>query len=126
MRTYTTIGTILVLLLAGSLLSYQYLQGTTNTLGSQITQIEQSISGQKWDDARQELKQTQEKWEKTKTWWTVLLNHQDIDSIDFSLNRLEKYLDTQNLSLSLGEASALELMFKQISEVEKPTLKNIL
>ena len=126
MRTYTTIGTILVLLLAGSLLSYQYLQGTTNTLGSQITQSEQSISGQKWDDARQELKQTQEKWEKTKTWWTVLLNHQDIDSIDFSLNRLEKYLDTQNLSLSLGEASALELMFKQISEVEKPTLKNIL
>ena len=126
MRTYTTIGTILVLLLAGSLLSYQYLQGTTNTLGSQITQIEQSISGQKWDDARQELKQTQEKWEKTKTWWTVLLNHQDIDSIDFSLNLLEKYLDTQNLSLSLGEASALELMFKQISEVEKPTLKNIL
>ncbi len=126
MRTHLTIVIIVILLLGGSLVSYQYIQRTTQSLGTQISTVEQSISGQQWDIAQRKLKETQQRWDENKIWWTILLDHQEIDKIELSLSRLDKYVETQNLPLSLGEASTLELLINHISETEKFTLENIL
>ncbi|KLU64296.1 hypothetical protein DEAC_c37260 [Desulfosporosinus acididurans] len=126
MRTHITVVIILILLLGGSLVSYEFIQRTTQSLDSQISTVEQSISGQQWAMAQNKLKETQQRWDKNKIWWTILLDHQEIDKIDFSLSRLDKYLVTQNLPLSLGEVSTLELLISHISETEKFTLENIL
>ncbi|WP_242966858.1 DUF4363 family protein [Desulfosporosinus sp. FKA] len=107
-------------------MSYQFIQRTTQSLDSQISTVEQSISGQQWAMAQNKLKETQQRWDKSKIWWTILLDHQEIDKIDLSLSRLDKYLVTQNLPLSLGEVSTLELLISHISETEKFTLENIL
>ncbi|MDQ7093868.1 DUF4363 family protein [Desulfosporosinus sp. PR] len=118
--------TILVLLFGGSLASYRYIQGTTQTIGSQLDTLEQSISSQQWDTAEKELTAAQQHWDNNKTWWTILLDHQEIDRIDLSLYRLNKYLVTRNLSLSLGEISDLELLIQHISDTEKLTIENVL
>ncbi|WP_407306805.1 DUF4363 family protein [Desulfosporosinus sp. SB140] len=117
---------ILVLLLGGSFASYHYIQGTTQTLGSQLDTLEQSISSQQWDAAEKELDTAQQHWDNNKNWWTVLLDHQEVDRIDLSFKRLDKYLVTQNLPLSLGELSDLELLIHHISDSEKLTIENIL
>ena len=126
MRTVSTIVIIVVLLLGGSLTTSRYLQTTTLTLGAQLEAVEQSISTQKWEVAQKELNTAQQRWDKNKTWWTVLLDHQEIDNIDISMNRLEKYLETHDVSLSLGEVSALKLQVDHISDTEKLNLRNIL
>lgn len=126
MRTLPTIFTIVVLLLGGSFASYEYIQSTTQTLGSQLATVEQSISTQVWDTAQKELKTTQQHWDKSKTWWTILLDHQEIDNIDLSLKRLDKYIVTQNVPLSLGEVATLELLIHNISDSEKLNLSNVL
>ena len=126
MRTVPTIVILTVLLLGGSLTTSRYLQTTTQTLEAQLEAIEQSISTQKWEVAQKELNTVQQRWDKNKTWWTVLLDHQEIDRIDISMNRLEKYLETHDVSLSLGEVSALKLQVDHISETEKLNLQNIL
>lgn len=126
MRTIPTIVIIVVLLLGGSLTTYRYLQTTTLTLGAQLEAVEQSISTQKWEVAQKELNTAQQHWDKNKTWWAVLLDHQEIDNIDISMNRLEKYIETHDVSLSLGEVSALKLQVDHISDTEKLNLRNIL
>ena len=88
--------------------------------------VEQSISTQLWDAAQMELNITQQDWDKSKTWWTILLDHQEIDMIDLSLKRLDKYIITQNLPLSLGEVAALELLINHIADTEQLNLRNIL
>lgn len=126
MRTVPTIVIIVVLLLGGSLTTYRYLQTTALTLGAQLEAVEQSISTQKWEGAQKELNTAQQRWDKSKTWWTIFLDHQEIDNIDISMNRLEKYIETHDVSLSLGEVSAVKLQVDHISDTEKLNLQNIL
>ena len=126
MRTIPTIIIIVLLLLGGSLTTYRYLQQTTQTLGSQLEAVEESISAQKWGAAQQDWNTARQSWDKNKTWWTILLDHQEIDNIDIGLNRLEKYIATHNVSLSLGEVSTLKLQVDYISDSERLTLQNIL
>ncbi|TGE31957.1 DUF4363 family protein [Desulfosporosinus sp. Sb-LF] len=125
MRTIPTIVTIIILLLGGSLASYQYIQSTSQTLALQIETVEQSISTHKWENAQKQLNIAQPRWDKTKTLWTVLLDHQEIDDIEVSMKKLEKYIQAQDVALSLGEASALKLLIDHISDTEKLTLRNI-
>jgi len=126
LRTLITIVIIVILLLGGSLTSYQYIQTSTQALGVPLEAVEQSISTQKWEVAQKELNTAQQRWDKNKTWWTVLLDHQEINNIDISMNRLEKYIETHDFSLSLGEVSALKLQVDHISDTEKLNLRNIL
>jgi len=126
LRTVPTIVIIVVLLLGGSLTTYRYLQTTALTLGAQLEAVEQSISTQKWEGAQKELNTAQQRWDKSKTWWTIFLDHQEIDNIDISMNRLEKYIETHDVSLSLGEVSAVKLQVDHISDTEKLNLQNIL
>ncbi|EGW38445.1 DUF4363 family protein [Desulfosporosinus sp. OT] len=126
MRTIYIIVIIVILLLGGSLTSYRYLQATTQTLGNQLEAVEQSISSEKWEVAQKELNTTQEHWDNNKAWWTVLLDHQEIDTIDIGINRLDKFIKTQNITLSLGEVSALKLRLDHIADTEKLNLQNIL
>jgi len=126
LRTLITIGIIVVLLLGGSLTSYQYIETSTLALGAPIDAVEQCISTQKWQAAQNELDTAQQRWDKNKDWWTVLLDHQDIDTIDISIKRLEKYIEAQDVSLSMGEVSTLKLLVDHIFDTEKFNFQNIL
>lgn len=126
MRTLTTIFTIVILLAGGSFISHKYIQTTTLSLASQLETVEQSISSQDWKNARTELDTTNERWDKNKAWWTILLNHKEIDTIDLGMKRLEKYMSTENKSLSLGEVSVLKLLFDHIADSDLLNLRNIL
>ena len=106
--------------------SYQYIQTSTQALEVPLEAVEQSISTQKWEVAQKELNTAQQRWDKNKTWWTVILDHQETDNIDISLNRLEKYIETHDVSLSLGEVAALKIQVDHISDTEKLNLRNIL
>ena len=126
MRTLPTIVIIVVLLLGGSLASYRYIQTTTQSLEVQLETVEQSISTKQWEAAQKELNTAEQSWDNTKTWLTVLLDHQEIDNIDISMKRLDKYIMTQEGSLSLGEVATLRLLVDQIYDTEKISLRNIL
>lgn len=126
MRTLPIIVTIVVLLLGGSFFSSRYLQGTAQSQADQLEMIEQSITTQKWEIVQKELATSQQRWNQSKVWWSVLLDHREIDTIDINMERLEKYVATQDISLSLGEVEVLILLFTHINDSEQFTLTNIL
>jgi len=126
LRTVPAIIILVIILLGGSFTTSRYLEASAQSLGTQIEAVEQSISAQQWEVAQNELDTAQQSLEKNKTWWTVILDHQVIDDIDISMNRLGKYIETRSASLSLGEVSSLKLQVDNIFETEKFNLQNIL
>lgn len=125
MRTVMTILIIVALLLGGSFISYRFIQTTTVMIGDKLATVEQSVSNRNWELAKNELVTAQHSWEKSNRWWSILIDHNSIDAIDLSMKRLEKYIETENFSHSIGEVSTLKLQFKSIYESEKLSLKNI-
>ena len=126
MRTLLTIVVIVMLLLGGSFTSYRYIQTTTHTAGEHLELLEQSISIEKWEGAQKELSTVHQSWDKSNTWWSILLDHEEIDTIDMSLSRLESLLARQDVTLSLAEVSTLKILFENLHDKEKFTLKNVL
>ncbi len=83
------------------------------------------VENDRWDEARSQLKEFNALWEETKSLWTILINHKEIDSIDIALVRIGEYLNTGEKGLALGEISVLELLIRHIPATEKVTLENI-
>lgn len=126
MRVITGVVAGLVLLIGLSFGSYRYINKTSQNMISQFDLVEQSIQDSRWETAKAQLQAAENTWDQTKYWWTILLNHQEIDNIDVSISRLKTYISSQGLALSLGEVSALKMYVDHISDTEAITVRNIL
>ena len=126
MRTLITIVIIFILLVGGSFASYQYVETRTQTMGALLESVEDSITIRKWEGAREELNTAQQNWNTDNTWWSIILDHQEIDNININLKRLEKFIVIQDVSQSLGEVTTLQLLFEHIYDTELFNLKNVL
>ena len=125
MRTLITIITIVLLLSVGSITSNRFIQTTTQVIGGQLNIIEQSLSNRKWESAKTELSTAQESWEMSNLWWSILFDHQEIDTINISLKQLENYIKAEDFSDSLVELSTIKLRLENLKESTKLTIKNI-
>ena len=125
MKSITVVGIGFALLLALSWGSYLYIESSAKNLSTKLESVEQLVTAQKWDVAQENLSLTKQNWDGTKTWWSVLLDHQEIDNIDISISRLDKYVETKGLSLSLGEVSTLKMLVEHISDKERLSMKNL-
>lgn len=125
MRTLLTIITIVFLLLVGSITSDRFIQTTSQIIGDQLNIVEQSLSNRKWEAAKTELTTAQKSWEKSNLWWSILFDHQEIDTIKISLKQLENYLNAKDFSDSLVELAAIKLRLENLKQSTKLTVKNI-
>lgn len=125
-RMYITIGVILLLLGAGGLWHSHYIHESADSLVQKLDRVEEFIQVEKWDVAKQEMTQMEKEWEGTKKWWSILIDHQEIDNIEISLKRVEKFVAGENSILGLGELSVLRLLVDHISDTVKLSIRNIL
>lgn len=125
-RTYIAVGVIILLLGVGGFWHSNYIQKSADSLVQRIDSVEELILLDKWDDGRQEMLRIEEEWKNTKKLWSVLLHHQEIESIDITLKRAEKFVMGKNSLHGIGELSALRLLFEHISDTEILSLQNIL
>lgn len=125
MRTLFTIGIITLLLLGGSFTSQRFIQTTTETIVGQLDTVEQSLSHRKWESAKHELTSTQQSLDKSNLWWSIFLEHQEIDTIVINMKRLEKYIEAQDFPNSSVELSTLKLRFENIRQSIKLSVHNI-
>lgn len=125
MRTLITIISIFIILVGGSFASYRYVETRTQTMGTLLESVEDSIIVQKWEGAQADLNIAQQNWKADDTWWSIILDHQEIDNININMKRLEKFIGLQDVSQSLGEVTTLELLFEHIFDTELLNFKNI-
>ncbi len=102
------------------------LKVSTDELLGNIDQVVQGIENNRWDAAYAQTIELENKWDKKASWWPTVLDHQEIDNIEFAMARVREYVATRDTALSRGELSELRLMLKHIPEKESIRLKNIL
>lgn len=125
LRTFITAGIIILILGLGGYWHNDYLNQTTYTIVEKVNNVEDQILEKNWNDANQEIERVKTEWDETKKLWSILLDHQEIDSIDLSLQRVEQYIKQNETALSLGEISVLRLLFNHIADTERISLQNI-
>lgn len=102
------------------------LEASTINLTKQIEVVNNEIKQDKWENALAEIGKLEKEWGKQAKWWPILLDHQEIDNIEFSLAKIKEYIINKSKPLALGQLSELKLMLNHIPEKEKVNLKNIL
>ena len=125
MRTVITILTIVIFLLGSSVVSYRYVETTTQHMGVLLESVENSITDHKWEQAQNVLSNAQQKWQNDNPKWGIILDHEVIDNINFNLKQLEKSIGLQDVSESISEVTTLKLQFEHIFDNELFTMKNI-
>lgn len=116
---------MIIVLIGGSSASYRYVKTNTQIMSTLLESVEASITVQKWEGAQTELNIAQQNWNNDNTWWSIILDRQEMDNININLKCLEKYIGIQDVSQSLGEVTTLKLQFEDILDHELFTLNNI-
>lgn len=101
------------------------LAASTADLMRQIDGLAEDIKKGDWEGATNKMARLERTWEKKAGWWPMVLDHQEMDNIEFAMARFRGYIASQNSSLSRGQLSELKVMIKHIPEREAVSFKNI-
>lgn len=126
MKFVAIAGAIFLLLIGFGEANYKYLDRSAKEITASISPAEAAISGNQWQLANDQIGRAEAKWNKNKDYWAVVMEHQEIDNIDFSFARLKNYLNSKSPALSLGELAVLEKTLEHIPEKETLTFHNIM
>lgn len=117
---------VLVLLILGAgILVLGALDQSSKRLESHISLMENRMQSGDWKGAKESLQILESDWSKIKGTWAMLIDHIEIDNIDTSLSRAKQYIETQQYSLALAEASVLKQFVRHIPKKEGFNLENI-
>lgn len=125
MRLLLVLLIIFAIMVSFSFWTNHLLQASADEMLQKIEQIEQGLENNQWEQARAGTDELEETWDKKANWWPTVLDHQEIDNIEFSMAKTREYITTENASLSWGQLSELKLMIGHIPEKESINLKNI-
>ncbi|MGI6713382.1 MAG: DUF4363 family protein [Bacillota bacterium] len=126
MRFYITLVVLLILILALGIFNQVLLAKSTDTVTANFNQIYREINNENWAEAQNKIKISKNHWEKHKNWWSMVINHQEIDNIESSFSKISEYIKYHDKALSSGELIVLKQFLEHIPEKEKITFKNIL
>lgn len=128
MHTFKITSVIVVLLgliIGFGLYSTHTLASSSKEMESKILDIEKSTKSGNWKEAAASLKSLKEDWKATSKTWTVLIDHFEIDNIDTTFSKIEKYIETKNTPLALAEVATARQYINHVPEMESLRLKNI-
>jgi hypothetical protein len=126
MRLIAAIGLILISIVGAGFWTNHALQTSTQELTRQIDQVSLAVKKENWAAAVSQTAQFEKVWKKEAQWWPVVLDHQEMDNIEFSLAKVKEYVSSRNPSLSLGQLSEVKLMIEHIPKKEAVNFENIL
>lgn len=102
------------------------LEVASQDLCQSIQVLTKEVEQGNWQEASGKVEHLEKQWQEIGSWWPVVLDHQEIDNIEFSLAKLKEYVAAKNRALSMGSLSELKLMILHLPEKETVNLKNIL
>lgn len=126
MRLLIILFSILFIIIATGLWVGHTLENNALEFSSNIDEIKESIQQGNWDMAKAKIAKLEDNWTKKGKWWPVIMDHQEIDNILFSLAKTKEYIREEDKVLSLGQLAELRLIFTHLPEKEALNLKNIL
>ncbi|MDD4169359.1 MAG: DUF4363 family protein [Desulfotomaculaceae bacterium] len=126
MRQLLALLSLFAAVVALGLWTNHLLQSSADEIIQHIEQIEDVLEKNQWDYASEQVAELEKVWKQKAKWWPIILDHQEIDNIEFSTARFKEYIAKKDAALSWGQLTELKMMIEHIPEKEAITLENIL
>jgi len=117
---------IVAFVLLLDIVSFKYLDKTSENLNKMLTVVQQNIEKEHWKEAKKSIEKAEREWKKIGKKWAILVEHREIDEIEINMEKLKSYVETKNKDLSMAQLKAIKMLIRHIPQNEKPTLENIL
>jgi len=129
MKEITIIIIILVIIFGGAIYTKNFLNKTSEEIISKLDELKEKIVIAKENDERQNVKELSneiyEKWEEIDKSWSILVFHEELDTIQISLTKMKAQIEEGELEESLEELETTKFLINHIKEKEKFNLKNV-
>ncbi len=125
MRDGFFVLSLTLLMLIVSFYTINYLEKTADDMADALIKIEKAVREQAWMDADSYVKDLRKTWEHNRSYWAVLIDHEEVDNIELSLTHVTSYIKAADAREALAEISGLLLFLKHIPQSERLTLENI-
>lgn len=107
------------------LLVQSYLDQSADFLNRELTGVEPDIQSLNWDQARPKLDSFAKAWKKTKPFWAVLTNHNEMDLIEEALIRTNQAISSKSYPDALINLRVLRNFINHIPDKERFSIVNI-
>lgn len=117
---------VTLIIVVSGWLSLSALDSESERMDHQLKELKSEIENQDWAAAEKQLEEFHSKWDKTSNFWSMLVDHYEIDNIELVLSQLASFVKTKDRSEALSQLSSLRTFVKHIPQKEAFRLKNIL
>lgn len=126
MRRLWMASLLLALLLALCLGNAWYSLTLTRQLAGQLNEAQALVEQDRWQDARALTRQAYDSWNGHHFYLHVFLRHSDTDQILRTFRQVTQYLELEELDQYVAANADLVAQLELLSEMEQPSVVNIL
>lgn len=129
MREVIIIIVVLVLVTTTSILMQKYLIKSSDELGQMLeelkTEIQSADETGNLEKVNNLSEMVLEKWEEINKFWSMIIVHQELDSIELSMLGVKGFIESGSIKDSMEEIEKSIFLVGHIKEKEAFKLKNI-
>mgnify|MGYP000904622942 CR=1 FL=1 len=125
MRIFWISLIIIIILIASSIFYSNLLEQKFNKIVLKIEDIMEKIYVEDWETAMIDIKDIRKDWEGMSDFWSVFIEHKELDNIQVSILKAEAYIAMSDELLTKAELSSLKFLVENIYLGEKLKLGNI-
>lgn len=103
-----------------------YVSGKSDLFISKIELTDKKVYKNDFEEALEMCSQLEDNWENSSKRIDMILNHECIDSIGESINKMSSYLQNGSVDMYFAESSKAKKELASIKESEYPYIENIL
>ena len=103
-----------------------YVSGKSDLFISKIELTDKKVYKNDFEEALELCSQLEDNWENSSKRIDMILNHECIDSIGESINKMSSYLQNDSVDMYFAESSKAKKELASIKESEYPYIENIL
>lgn len=126
MRIFVSIILVTAVISGAGIWINDSMQDTSNRLSGHIDLVCEYIKSGDWEHAQEKTRDLKAKWQDNAVWWPIVMDHQEMDNIEFSLAKAKEFVAEENSTLALSQFAEMKLMIEHLPAKEKINLKNIL
>ena len=127
MRELLIMCFVLLIIIFGSIYICNYLKKTSEEIIFELEELRKSLYKENVSTIEliKKVDSIKLKWNKIKDGWSNIILHQEIDSIETSLIRLESKIETENRKEAVEDLETAIFLLGHIKEKEEVNIKNI-
>lgn len=126
MKQYVILFFSLLLIIVLHEFQITYLEKTSRYILTDITDIEQSLKRDDYDEAKRAMTEIEYTWENIKDGWDSFGEHDDVGEISHHIASLNVYTNQMERADALSEAEGIRHTINHIIQSERLKISNIL